>query len=127
MLIFTKVSFPHGYDDMVDYLRQEFASLSFNQAVAVVVLPKGTPFSTMNGAALTVLNADNFEDAAREIDSNYREYHSYTTAGERLYIAHMRIDRSHLNELASGRKEPNSLDAGILAKLLQTATASKTF
>jgi hypothetical protein len=90
-VMFTKVSFPHGYADMAEYLRKEFAPLPAGQSVEVVALPKGARFDTMEGGRQTILTDDNFESAAREVEANYRQFDSQAAPGERLYIVYRRI------------------------------------
>lgn len=118
MLIFTKMSFPHGFASMAAHLREMFAPLPENKAVPVIVLPKSARFSTMEGARMTVVTADNFDDAVRQIDANYREFAAETTQSERIYIAYMQVERAYLHDLEQG-SQPNSHDAGVLADMLR--------
>jgi hypothetical protein len=120
-LILTIVSFPRGYTGMSEFLREQFGDLSRDQSAAMIVLPKGASISTMEGARLTVITADNFENAARAIAADHKEFDKDTTAGDRLYATHARMDTAYLQGLKDGTTQPESPDAFILANLLQTA------
>ena len=118
-LILTKVSFPYRDAGIIDYLRKEFGELDAGQAAAVVAIPKGASFPKLEGARLTIVTADNVEPAVREIDANYRNFREETSAAERLYLAFARLDAGYLDDLKSGAKQPDSLDAGIIATMLR--------
>jgi hypothetical protein len=118
-LILTKVSFPYRDAGIIDYLKNEFGDLNDEQAAAVVAIPKGASFPKLEGARLTIVTSHNLEPAVGEIDANYRAFRKESFAGERLYLAFARLGADYLDELKRGARQPDSLDAGILAELLR--------
>jgi hypothetical protein len=118
--ILTKVSFPFGFAGMVDYLREQFASLRADQVAAVVALPKGAPICTMAGGRLTLITTDNFEQAISEVESNFREFAGAAVPKERTYIAFAVLHGTCVQELKDGR-EPRSHDGRIIANLMRAA------
>jgi hypothetical protein len=120
-VILTKVSVPHGFNGLVDYLKNLFGPLPAEQAIAVIAMPKAASFATMEGGRLTVVTAENFDSALREIDSNFREFDQAIVSGQRIYLAYTRAQQSHLAALAAGTKHPTSPDGIALANHLHQA------
>jgi hypothetical protein len=118
-LILTKVSFPYRDAGIIDYLKKEFGDLPDGQAAAVVAIPKGASFPELEGARLTIVTSENLDPAVREIDANYRAFREETSAAERLYLAFACVGADYLDDLRRGARQPDSLDAGILAEMLR--------